>query len=192
MFKRILLMTVVAVFATAGAWGASLEIDLNDFSAQGRYVQPLVEDDYGTSQLAFRALYNDHKDLTLGSAGFDFLGKPGNIPGLNVGVGLHAYGARTTDGPIDQDLVSVALGVVGQFNPPVLQGLGFGVRAFYGPKILSFADCERLIEGAASVGYAITPKIRVFTEYQYLHARFEDLDGNSIDEGLRVGFQATF
>lgn len=192
MLKRCLLPIVVAVFCAATAWGTSLEVALNDFSAQGRFVQPLVEDSYGTSELAFRLLYNDHKDLTLGSAGFNFLGKPGNVPGLDLGVGVQVSGARSTDGAVDQDLVSVGLGLLGQFNPPVLQGLGFGARVFYGPKILAFADSEGLFEGAASVGYAITPKIRVFTEYQYLHARFEDIGNGSIDEGLRLGFQAKF
>lgn len=192
MLKRVLLLTVASLCTAAVTWGASLEVDLNDFSAQGRFVQPLVEDNYGTSELAFRLLYNDHKDLTLGSAGFNFLGKPGNVPGLEVGVGIQVCGARSTDGPVDQDLVSVGLGLVGQFNPPVLQGVGFSTRVFYGPKILSFADSEGLFEGAAGLGYAITPKIRVFTEYQYIHARFEDFGSNSIDEGLRIGFQAKF
>lgn len=191
MLRKLLLASVLTLVVATGATAASLEIDLNDFSAQGRFLVPITEDTYGTSQAAFRLLYNDHKELTLGSAGFDFLGKPGNVPGLDLGVGVHVYGGRTTDGP-DQDLLAVGLGATGLYTPPVLQGFGFGARFFYAPKILSFADAERLAEAAASAHYAITPRIRVFTEYQFLRAKLEDVGSKSIDEGLRVGFQAQF
>ncbi|HAD03915.1 MAG: hypothetical protein A2091_09080 [Desulfuromonadales bacterium GWD2_61_12] len=190
--KRIVFLTLFCIL-TAGAAGAtSLEIGLNDFSVQGQYAQTITEDDYGTAQFGARLLYNDNKETTLGSAGFDFLGKPGNVPGLNVGAGALLYAGRNEDGPRDNDLVVVAIGARADYHPPMLNGVGFGGKFNFGPSILSFADAERLYEWALRLDYSVTPKIRIFAEYQEIRTQFETGGTRYLDEGLRAGFEARF
>lgn len=190
--KQLLFATLLLLLTAAAVQAASLEIDLNDFSVQGQYFQPITDDEYGTSMFDLRGLYNDRQDTTLVSGGFDFLGKPGNVPGLEVGVGLQGYGGQTTRGPLDRDLAAIALGARATYRPPALQGIGFGAKFFYAPEILSFLETDRLYEGAVRVEYALTPKIRVFAEYQEIRADYEIVGTRHIDEGVRGGFQAQF
>lgn len=176
-------------FSGSPASAGVLDFGFNDYSAQIRYEHPISEDDYGRSHLGARLLYNDDEETTLGSLGFDFAGVPGNVPGLEVGVGAHGYGGRTDD---DQDLA--ALGIAGRvrYAPPTLGGVGVTVRGAYAPKIFSFADSERLVETAVRLHYAVTPKIRLHLEYQNVGAKFEDRGSWTIDEGVRLGFEARF
>lgn len=190
--KRIVLFTLFCSLAATGVGATSLEVGLNDFSVQAQYAQTVTEDEYGTSQLGARFLYNDHEETTLGSAGFDFLGKPGNVPGLNVGAGALLYGGRTGDGPIECDLFVLGIVARADYHPPMLNGLGFGGKFAFGPSILSFADAERLYEWALRIDYSITPKIRVFAEYQDIRTEFENVGSWHIDEGVRGGFEARF
>lgn len=190
--KRIVFLTLFCTLTAGVAGATSLEIDLNDFSVQAQYAQTITEDDYGTSQFGARLLYNDNKETTLGSVGFDFLGKPGNVPGLNVGAGALLYAGRNGDGAGENDLVVLGIGARADYHPPMLKGLGFGGKFVFGPSILSFADAERLYEWALRVDYSITPKIRLFTEYQEIRTAFENTSTRYIDEGLRVGFEARF
>lgn len=191
MFKRLALTLALLVGGAATASAAAVDIDLNDFSVQGHFVQAITQDNYGTSQLDVRALYNDHKETTLASAGVDFLGKPGNVPGLDVGVGGMALVGQAGDSPFEQDLLVVAIGARANFVPPALMGVGFAARLAYGPKILCFADAERLLEVSGRVNYAITPKVKLFAEYQNIHLNVDGGSGD-IDDGVRVGFEARF
>ncbi len=186
--KAIVLMLGFVLFA-APAWTQSLEIHLNDTSAQVRYEHPLYGDDYGLTLLNNRFLFNDDKNTVLGSIGLDFVGAPGNVPGLKVGVGSHLYGGRTRD---SQALTAVGVGLRSHYAPPRLGGLGFGGKILYSPKILTFMDAERLLETSARVDFAITPKVRLFAEYQRIRVDFEDHGTRTIDEGVRGGFQALF
>lgn len=187
-------MTVAAALALtlAGSPVASagvLDFGFNDYSAQVRYEHPLSEDDYGRSSLSARLLYNDDEETTLGSLGFDFSGVPGNVPGLEVGVGAHGYGGRTDD---RQDVAALGIAARALYAPPTLGGVGVTARGAYAPKIFAFADSERLVETALRLHYAVTPKIRLHVEYQNVGVKFEDRGSWTIDEGVRVGFEARF
>lgn len=189
MMKKSLLAGLALILAAAPVSAQLLDFDFNDESAQIRYEHPVSEDDYGRTLFSGRLLYNDGEETTLGSLGLDFTGSPGNVPGLEVGVGAHGYGGRTDD---SQDLA--ALGVVGRarYAPPSLGGFGVGVRVGYAPRIFSFADSERLVETAVRLSYAVTPKIRLHLQYQNVGAKFEDRGTWTIDEGVRIGFEARF
>ena len=85
--KKYLLLSFLLCLSTVPAWSSSFDLSFNDTSAQAQLAFPLRSDDYGTMQLEGRALYNDQEDTRLGSAGLVFVGEPGNIPGLSLGVG---------------------------------------------------------------------------------------------------------
>jgi hypothetical protein len=187
--KKYLLFSLLLCLPALPAWSSSFELSFNDMSAQAQLDLPLRSDDYGTIQLEGRALYNDHEDTRLGSAGLLFVGEPGNVPGLSLGVGGLLYGGRADDG---QDLLSLGVGGRLNFAPPALGGFGVAGKVYYAPRIFTGLDAERLLETGIRLGYAVTPKVRVFAEYQNIRCDFEHRGNWTIDDEVRVGFLASF
>lgn len=187
--KKGLVLFLLPCLLAAPAGATSVDLDINDFSVQLQFVQPLSADDYGTAQAEGRLLYNDHEETRLASAGMLFVGEPGNVPGLDLGVGGQLYGGRTDE---RQELLALGLGGRLTYAPPVLGGVGVGGKLYYAPQILSTLDAERLLETGVRLSYAATPKVRLYAEYQNLRSDFEERGNRTIDEGVRVGFEASF
>ena len=189
--KAILISVAALCLCAASAGAASLDVSLNDDSLQAQVFVPVTQDAYGTTQVGIRGLYNDDHETKLFSGEIDFLGKPGDVPGLTAGVGMIVWGGEVGEGPVDADIFSVGIGVKAGFAPPQLMGVGIDGKFFYGPKILTAGDSERVFESGLRVSYAFIPKARFFVEYQKIHVDFDGGDGN-IDDDLRVGFEAKF
>ena len=189
MIKRLSLVLIAVLLTALGAQADTLSFCFNDSSAQLRYSYLLNEDYNGTSLLQFRGLYNDDSGTTLGSAGFEFSGAPGNIPGLTLGVGANLYLGQT-----DPDDTLGALGIAGSVTmaPPSWYGVGVNARLAYAPNILSTGDLNRLLEASAAVSYTITPRVKLFVEYQLLRADLEGQGNSSIDKDFRIGFAGSF
>lgn len=189
-FKVILAGIAALCLCAATAGATSLDVSLNDDSLQAQVFVPVTQDAYGTTLVGVRGLYNDDHDTNLISGEVDFLGKPGDVPGLTAGVGLIVWGGEV--GPSHgADIISVGIGAKAGFAPPQLMGVGIDAKLFYGPKILTGGDSERVYESALRVSYAFIPKARCFVEYQKIHVDFDGGDGN-IDDDLRIGFEAKF
>ena len=189
MLKRILLTLLLTILSAGAASAGSIDLGFNDNSFQLEYEHPLHSDDYGTSLGSARFLYNDDEETVLGSVGFDFVGEPGNVPGLDLGVGAEIYGGET-----DHNQEFINLGINGRvaYAPPRLWGLGVSGRIAYAPEIFSFLDSERLFEADLRLTYAILPKVRVYLGYQNIRMDFEDTSTWTIDEAVRVGFIGHF
>jgi hypothetical protein len=187
--KKWLLLFLLSCPIVAPATATSVDLGLNDFSVQLQFAQPLHEDDYGTVQAEGRLLYNDREETKIASAGLLFIGEPGNVPGLNLGIGGQLYGGRTDD---RQDLLALGVGGRLAYAPPMLGGVGIGGKLFYAPQILAGLDADRLLETGVRLSYAVTPMVRVYGEYQNLRSDFEDRGNWTIDEGVRLGFEASF
>lgn len=187
--KRILLGCLIGLLTSVSAQATSFELGLNDSSAQLRLAQMLRGDELGQTLLQLRALYSDKEETKLGSLGLEFAGEPGNVLGFEVGVGADAYLGKTHRG---RDFFNLALSLRANYAPPFLGGLGFGGRLAYAPEVLSFIESEGLFESAAQVSYAVTPKARVFIEYQNIRTEFERRGNWTIDDAIRLGFQTRF
>lgn len=187
--KKYLLLFLLLCLPALPAWSSSIDLNFNDTSAQAQLVLPLRSDDYGTMEFEGRLLYNDHEETRLGSAGLIFVGEPGNVPGLSLGIGGLLYGGRTDD---KQDLSALGVGGRLRFAPPKLGGIGVSGKVYYAPRIFTGIDAERLLETGVRLSYAVTPKVRLYAEYQNIRCDFEDRGNWTIDEEVRVGFQASF
>jgi hypothetical protein len=185
-----LLLLLMAGTVTA----ETFEVSLNDNSVQAQYGHLLGRDNYGAAHLQGRLLYGDRKDTLLGSLGLDFSGEPLELPGLELAVGLHLVGGETRRARGGEDLDLLSLGIGGRiaYAPAELHGLSLAGRAFYGPKILSFLDAERLIETGLRLGFAVTPVVQLFVDYQNMRVDFENRGYRTVDDSLRVGFAARF
>ena len=189
--KAILAGVAALCLCAASAGAVSLDMSLNDDSLQAQVFVPVTQDAYGTTQVGVRGLYNDDNDTKLLSGEVDFLGKPGDIPGLTAGVGMILWGGEAYSRP-SADILSVGIGVRVGVAPPQLMGVGIDGKFFYGPKILTGGDSDRVFESAVRVSYAIIPKARCFVEYQNIHVDFEGGGDDNIDNDLRIGFEAKF
>ncbi len=187
--KKVLLCVLLGCLPATLVLAGSGDITLNESSAQGQIRLPLSEDAYGSINLGARALYNEEEDTKLASAGLDFSGAPGNVPGLEAGVGAQVYAGVADD---DQDLLALALGIQAKMAPPALGGFGLSGKFYYAPEVFSTLDAERLVETGLRGFYAVTPKVRVLVEYQNIRTKFEDRGNWSIDDDVRIGFEADF
>ena len=191
-FKMILTGVAALCLCAASAGAASFDMSLNDDSLQAQFFLPVTEDAYGTTLVGVRGLYNDDDETKLLSGEVGFLGKPGDISGLTAGVGMIIWGGEVRPRSNTADIFSVGIGAKVGFAPPQLMGIGIDGKFFYGPKILTGGDSERIFESGLRLSYAFIPKARCFVEYQKIHVDFEgDVDGN-IDDDLRIGFEAKF
>lgn len=191
-FKTILTGIAALCLCAASAGAASIDMSLNDDSLQAQVFLPVTQDAYGTTQVGVRGLYNDDHETKLLSGEVDFLGKPGDIPGLTAGVGMILWGGEVGPGSDNADILSVGIGAKAGFAPPQLMGVGIDGKLFYGPKILTGGDSERIFESGLRVSYAFIPKARLFVEYQKIHVDFEGGFDGDIDDDVRIGFEAKF
>lgn len=187
--KRVLLGCLIGLLAATSAPAASFELGLNDTSAQLRLGHALRSDELGQTLLQLRGLYSDKEETKLGSLGLEFAGEPGNVLGFEVGVGATSYLGKTHRG---RDFFNLALSLRAGYSPPAMGGFGFSGRLAYAPEVLSFIESERLLETSGQVSYAVTPKARVLVEYQNIRNEFEHRGNWTIDDAIRLGFQASF
>ena len=191
-FKALLIGAAALCLCAASVGATSLDLSLNDDSLQAQVFLPVTEDAYGTTLIGLRGLYNNDHETKLLSGEVDFLGKPGDLPGLTAGVGMIVWGGEADSGPHREDILSVGIGAKVGFAPPQLMGIGIDGKFFYGPKILTGGDSERVYESGLRVSYAVIPKARVFVEYQKIHVDFNNRPDGDIDDDLRIGFEAKF
>lgn len=182
-------LVAAVVLLTGRAEADTFDLTLNDYSAQVSYGRLLAEDEFGRSVLRGRVLFNDKEETLLSSVGFDFSGSPGNVPGLDLVLGAELLGGRADR---SRDLLGLGVGGGVNYLPPFLGGVNVGAKLFYIPGILAFLEAERMLESSVRVGYAVTPRARLHLEYQIIRADVEDGGNWTIDEGVRVGFEARF
>jgi len=187
---RQLVLTLTLTLLTLGTAGAaSLRLDFNNDSAEAGFAAPLADDDLGQVKLGGRFLYNDDERTRLGILSLDFIGEPGNVPGLTLGAGFFGSYGETHK---YLDTLNVGIGVQAQYAPAELQGLGFAAHYALAPKVFSFRDSEGLYEWNGKVFYSITPKVQVYLTYQQMRGKFEYVRKQYFDRDLRLGIEAFF
>lgn len=189
MLKHVLLILIFSLLATIAVAG-SVDVGLSDKSFQIGYDQAITQDEYGTVMANGRVLYHDDKNTKLGSFGIDFVGSPGNVPGLSLGVGSKFYLGSSQH---STDFTNLAVGLHGGYLFPRLQGLGVSGHLYYAPKVFSFQDSERLLETGVRLTYAILPKAKIYIGYQNIDLGVEHRSSNqTIDNSVRIGFIGSF
>ena len=188
--KRIILFMMCLMLVPFAAQATTLALDFNDDSAEVRFDMRLTGDDYGRSIFGGRYLYNDDEESKMIGVELKFVGDPGAVPGLEVGAGFIGYIGESYD---VYDFSNVGVGLMADYSPGTLQGLGFSGRLVYSPDIFSWQDSDGLFEYNLRVNYAITPKVKVYVGYQSIES---EVDGTGIDvdidEDARVGLQVSF
>ena len=146
MLKRSLASVACLLLMCTSALAAanSVELNFNDDSAQGRFSAVINQEAYGPWLLDFRGMFNDDDELNawLASAGFNFVGEPGNVAGLELGI---IADVKIGDSDVrNSDFGAVGVGALARYYPPALSGFGVGSRIVYSPKIFTFLEAERI------------------------------------------------
>lgn len=177
------------LFSVSGtAWAGTFSLDFNDESAQFGYVQSLTQEAYGNSLAGVRLLYNDDTETILGTVGFGVQGSPGNIPGLKTSI-LVSINGSDTDG---EAMLAVALGLMVDYVPHALEGLGVSAGIRYAPDIFTFIDAENYLETFVGVRYTIMPNAALTLAYQNIRIDFDEYDDVRVDDSVRIGVRFDF
>lgn len=196
MFRNLLALMLLLV--PVSAFAQTFDLTLNDASAQLRLSKTLNQDEFGATVPNVRFLFNDAAEddatVKLLSGGLHFVGEPGNTPGIQIEIGGDIIGAVVSPEGNNEDAELLALGVTGLLTvaPPAFNGFSIFAGVTYAPKVLSFADCERMTEVVAGVRYPVTPKIKVQLVYQNIGVDFDGGGDGELDSDLRFGFLAHF
>lgn len=189
MMRSFLLTLMLLLLSFSLASAASVRLDFNNDSAEAAIAAPLADDDLGQVILGGRFLYNDHERTHLGFLHLDFVGEPGNVPGLNLGAGFFvSYG----DTHKYYDTMNIGLGVQAKYAPAELKGLGLGAHLNVAPKVFSFRDSDGFYDVGGKVYYAITPKVQIYVGYQHIRGKFDNGPKQTFDRDLRLGIEAYF
>ena len=188
--KKLILFVCCLLVVPFSAQATKLALDFNNESAEFRLDVPLTSDEYGRSVLGGRYLYNEDENTDMGTVEFKFFGDPGAIPGLEVGAGFIGYIGETQD---FFDFNNIGVGLMADYSPGRLQGLGFSARVVYSPDIFSWQDSDGLFEFNTRVSYAITPRVKVYAGYQRIELEIDGLNQDiDVDDDARVGLQVQF
>ena len=166
---------------------ASLDLNLNNKSAQIRLATVIGGTTMGRTQASTSFLYNDDEKYVfdLGLLVIDVAGS--KSPGLELGVGPKLYFADGDKG----EAVCIGLGGQIRYKIPALQRLNFGLEGYYAPDIVSFANADSMYEVGFRIGYEILPTADVYGGYRRIRAEF-DVGDETLDESLMVGFKLSF
>ena len=182
------LVAALLVTGSAPVLAQTFDVNLSDDAAQFAYVAPMGQQGFGQGHVDGRVLFTDN-DAFLGALGFGVVGDAGSgSPGLQVGVGVRAYGVNTDNG----DVVALALGGRFEFAPPPLPRLRIGAEVNYAPNIVTFVDGDRFYDNSAYVGYEIFQDAVAYLGVRRIHASIEDAPNVTVDKGAYLGVRLQF
>ncbi len=188
--KKLLLVMFCLTLLPVVSNATTLGLDFNDDSAEVRLDVALSGDNYGRAVVGGRFLYNEDEDTEMGGIELKFMGDPGSVPGLEVGAGFIGYFGESHKA---YDFVNVGVGLMADYAPATLQGLGLATRLVYSPDIFSWEDSDGLLEFNVRVSYAITPKVKIYAGFQSIEGEIDGFNQDvDIDEDVRVGLQVQF
>jgi hypothetical protein len=176
-----------AVTFSSHGTAASLDLNLNNKSAQVRLAAVVGGTTMGRTQTSIGFLYNDDEKyvLDLGLLVIDVAGS--KSPGLEIGVGPKLYFADGDKG----EAVAIGLGGQLRYKIPALQRINFGLEGYYAPDIVAFAEADNMYEVGFRAGYEILPTADVYAGYRRIRAEFDKGD-ETLDESLMFGFKLSF
>jgi hypothetical protein len=187
MFKRTLAACVFAWSLNAVAIAGTIDLGMNEDSAELSFRQVISEDTMGSSELVIKGVYDSkNENASIIAVGLDVFGEL--LEGLDLGIGARIYGADVED----YEAAFLALGGMIKFVPPALYGVGFYGNAYYSPKVFSWADADNMLDIDAGVSYQLVPRAAVFVGYNKTKIDFEIGGWVTVDEGVRGGISISF
>jgi hypothetical protein len=179
-----------------GASARAIDINLNDDTAQFRYIAfDGRAGGFGKREMDIGLLYTTDDDY-VGMFGAQVIAEAGSAsPGLEAGIGFKVFGARTERGNIKANIFSLAIGGQLRFSLPPHRRILLGAEGYYSPKVVTFADADNFSYVSASIGYELLPRASVYIGYRDIRAKLDR--GNfrgtrKIENGGHIGVKFEF
>ncbi len=185
---RLILFLILCIFFNINAYAetSSIDVSVNDESAQITTNVAVIEDVYGYIAVNGRFLYTN--DNQLGSVGGDIFGNIDFIEGLLICVGGKFYTARAgTD-----NLYAIGVGGGAMYRPPIFDILVLSMNFYYAPKVVSFNETEKMFETSFKAGFYFIPPVMLHIGYYNIRADIDLRGKETISEGVRVGLEFKF
>lgn len=185
---RLILSLILCIFFSINAYAetSSIDVSINDESAQIAAKVAVIENVYGYIAVNGRFLYTD--DNQLGSIGGDIFGNIDLIKGLLICVGGKFYAVRAdTD-----NLYAIGMGGGAIYKPPFFDILELSMNFYYAPEVVSFNEAEKMFETSFKAGLYFIPPAMLHIGYYNIRADIDLRDRETISEGVRVGLEFKF
>ncbi len=185
--------SIAALFLCASstvALAQEVDISLSNDTALAKYIMPVSYSGYGRTDAEFGLMYTESDDFMM-SAGMSMMGEVGShAPGLQGGVGVHAYGVSLDSG---DDVGALTLGGKLWFVPPSMTRVGLVADLNFAPDITTFGDAKRFWAFSSRAEYEVLPEAAVYLGYRKFRTRLEiknrDVD---LDKGWHIGLRMSF
>lgn len=179
-----LFLAAVAASASSTVLADSLDINLNNDSAQAIYAT-----NWRTAEFNTGLMYNKDHDDWVASVGLLSSGeRETSQTRTEAGLGGKIYAASVSNKDV------VALGLGGQFRVFPNNGpIGFSGYAYYAPDIVTFVDGKKFWEFGARIEFEIVKKTaNIYLGYRKVRADLENDANVTVDSGANVGVKISF
>ncbi len=172
----------------------SLDINLNDTSAQFKYGLSASDFVEGNSEIQTGLLYNDANNLFFESGLIVKGGGEEGAPGVSIGVGakvvLGSVPDRGAIAAINGSAIAVGGAVTLAF--PTESRVAIVGEYFASPKIMSFADAVRFNQFGLRLEIGVSPQANVYVGYREIGFGIKNGGGVVIDKGTHMGVLVMF
>lgn len=164
----------------------SIDVNLNNNTAQFQYIAPVGYSEEGKAELHAGFLY-DNKNNVLGDLGLLVMSDLSKSSNTSLGVGLKTVAALSGDFSL-----ALALGGKIRSTPFANRRIGLVGLVYVAPKIVSFGGADFFVHGGVSVEYEIIKHAIAYVGYRNIRFGVENspdmLDEKNAHLGVRISF----
>lgn len=193
LLSRVIAVTLLVLSPTVLA--DSLDISMNDTSAQFKYGASASDFVEGDSEIQTGLLYNDNSNLFFEAGLAVKGGGEENAPGISVGVGAKAVLGTIPSTATAQSVNGSAIAVGGALTLalPTESRVAFVGEYFASPKIMSFADAVRFNQIGVRLEVGVSPQASVYLGYREIGFGVKTAPGSVVlDKGTHLGVSMKF
>jgi hypothetical protein len=190
------LVAVALLVVSPAVLADSLDINMNNTSAQFKYGASASEFIQGNSEIQVGLLYNDTGNMFFETGMMVKGGGEENAPGLSVGVGAKAvFGtipAKNLSTNSSFNGAGIAVGGALALAFPTESRVAIVAEYFASPKIMAFADAQRFNQFGLRLEIGVSPQANIYLGYQEIGFGGQTVGSVVIDKGSRIGVVMMF
>ncbi len=202
MFKRILFVSLC--LTTGGANASGMDIGISDETAKIMYLTHTsalgltkraanadTRQRIEGADVAFGAFFNSNDDY-IALMEVMVKSQPTSSAGpIQFGLGFRgSYGSLGIDE--DSSLGNISIGGEVNFRPPFARKAALTGGVFYSPKILSFADSEKLLEYSVDIKFELVPSSILYFGYRNITLDTPSVKDLELEDNFHIGVRLTF
>jgi YfaZ precursor len=186
------LLALLLLASSTAVWADSLNINLNNDTAQFEYGTATGLSGQGNADLHAGFLYNSANSVLV-NAGIMVVGAPDSVSGLSIGAGVEGLVAVIKDNaPFKSNATALALDGLVRFVPPGASQIGIVGEVHYAPRIITFGDADRYMQAGVRMEYEVTPQTLVYVGFRRIAFGIKNGQDATVDNGGNIGIKISF